>query len=162
MAAEQEFDPEPILRALNDHGVEYVVVGGLAVAAHGVVRATADLDVVVERSWDTPADWPQRLRSSGRRTRPEPHAVDYGGARSARGPEAEHSARGAACPRRGGGRSGFREFGSPEPIRLGDQTVPVANLADVRHMKRAADRPKDRVDLAELDELHGPDEPGVA
>ena len=52
MAAEQEFDPEPILRALNDHGVEYVVVGGLAAAAHGVVRATADLDVVVERSWD--------------------------------------------------------------------------------------------------------------
>jgi hypothetical protein len=52
MTAEQEFDPEPILRALNDQGVEYVVVGGLAAAAHGVVRATAALDLVVERSWD--------------------------------------------------------------------------------------------------------------
>jgi hypothetical protein len=29
-------------------------------------------------------------------------------------------------------------------------------------VKRAADRPKDRVDRAELDELHGPDEPGAA
>ena len=51
MAAEAAFDPEPILRALNGHAVEYVVVGGFAVAAHGVVRATADLDLVVERSW---------------------------------------------------------------------------------------------------------------
>jgi hypothetical protein len=61
-----------------------------------------------------------------------------------------------------GGVPGFRELGSPELIRLGDQTVPVANLADLRHMKRATDRPKDRVDLAELDELHGPDEPDRA
>ncbi len=46
MNDDQAFDPEAILAAFNGHGVEYVVVGGLAVAAHGVVRATADLDVV--------------------------------------------------------------------------------------------------------------------
>jgi hypothetical protein len=35
------------LQSLNDHGVEYLVVGGHAVAYHGNPRATADLDVWV-------------------------------------------------------------------------------------------------------------------
>jgi hypothetical protein len=35
------------LRCLNDHGVEYLVIGGHAVAFHGHPRATADLDVWV-------------------------------------------------------------------------------------------------------------------
>src|SRR4051812_42388109 len=40
------FPPERIVAALNDAGVAYVIVGGLAVAAHGVVRATRDVDLV--------------------------------------------------------------------------------------------------------------------
>jgi hypothetical protein len=37
-----------------------------------------------------------------------------------------------------------------------DAVAPVCSLDHLRAMKRAADRPRDRVDLAELDELHGP------
>jgi hypothetical protein len=37
-----------------------------------------------------------------------------------------------------------------------DAVAPVCSLAHLRAMKRAADRPRDRVDLAELEELHGP------
>ena len=37
---------------LNAEGVKYVVVGGFAVALHGVVRATKDVDVLVEPSLD--------------------------------------------------------------------------------------------------------------
>ncbi len=33
---------------LNDAGVKYVIVGGFAVALHGVVRATKDIDVLIE------------------------------------------------------------------------------------------------------------------
>jgi hypothetical protein len=50
--AEGGFDAVAIFRALNRHSVEYVVVGGFAVAAWGVIRATEDLDLVVEPSWD--------------------------------------------------------------------------------------------------------------
>lgn len=39
MNDEPAFDPDPILAALSDEGVRYVIVGGLAVAAHGVIRA---------------------------------------------------------------------------------------------------------------------------
>jgi hypothetical protein len=37
-----------------------------------------------------------------------------------------------------------------------DAIAPVCSLAHLRAMKRAADRPRDRVDLAELAEVHGP------
>lgn len=35
-----------LLRTLHRHGVEFVVIGGFSLAAHSVVRATKDLDVV--------------------------------------------------------------------------------------------------------------------
>jgi hypothetical protein len=37
-----------------------------------------------------------------------------------------------------------------------DAVAPVCSLAHLRAMKQAADRPRDRVDLLELAELHGP------
>jgi len=39
---------EPVLRALNDAGVRYLVVGGVAVVLYGHLRTTGDLDLVVE------------------------------------------------------------------------------------------------------------------
>jgi hypothetical protein len=45
IAAVRPFRPEPLLSALVEHEVEFIVVGGYAVAAHGVVRATKDVDI---------------------------------------------------------------------------------------------------------------------
>lgn len=39
---------EAIARALNEADVRYLVVGGLAVVAHGHVRLTADVDLVLD------------------------------------------------------------------------------------------------------------------
>jgi hypothetical protein len=39
-----------LLRVLSEHRVEFVVIGGLAVALHGYVRATKDIDIVPEQS----------------------------------------------------------------------------------------------------------------
>ena len=36
-----------LLRSLNEHGVEYFLIGGYALAAHGYQRATIDIDVMV-------------------------------------------------------------------------------------------------------------------
>ena len=38
-------DFEELLDALNRHGVKYVIVGGYALALHGLARFTKDLDV---------------------------------------------------------------------------------------------------------------------
>ena len=46
------YDPIPVrlqrvLQLLNDHRVDYLVVGGYAVGYHGYPRATVDLDIWV-------------------------------------------------------------------------------------------------------------------
>jgi hypothetical protein len=43
-------DLRALLASLNGHAVEFVLIGGVAVAAHGYVRATEDLDVVPDPS----------------------------------------------------------------------------------------------------------------
>lgn len=41
-------DVRTIFRALNDAEVRYLIVGGLAVVAHGHVRFTQDIDLVIQ------------------------------------------------------------------------------------------------------------------
>lgn len=45
----REFDLRSLLEELNASGVRFVVIGGVAVGAHGYVRATEDLDLVPDR-----------------------------------------------------------------------------------------------------------------
>lgn len=45
-------DFSDLLSTFNAHGVEYLVVGAHALAAHGLIRATKDLDVFVRPSAD--------------------------------------------------------------------------------------------------------------
>lgn len=40
---------EEIIRKLNDAGVRYAIVGGMAVNLHGHIRMTADLDIILEQ-----------------------------------------------------------------------------------------------------------------
>lgn len=41
-------DLKTLLRSLNAHGVQYLLIGGYALAAHGYQRATTDIDIMVE------------------------------------------------------------------------------------------------------------------
>jgi len=160
MVAEPSFDPEAILRALNRHAVGYVVVGGFAVAAHGVVRATADLDLVVERTWEnaerlaralaeveatdatgggTPVTREVLVRRADRRFRTafgEVHLLDA----VADAPD-------------------YRALLPPVTILLSGESIPVASLERLRAIKRSAGRVRDRADLAELDHLDGAEPP---
>ncbi|MBI2093600.1 MAG: hypothetical protein HYT88_02625, partial [Candidatus Omnitrophica bacterium] len=43
-----EFDPTDIFAALNAAGIQYMVVGGIAVVLYGVNRMTSDIDLAVE------------------------------------------------------------------------------------------------------------------
>ena len=43
---DQSFSPDRVLQTLARHGVEYLLVGGLAARAHGARRQTADVDCV--------------------------------------------------------------------------------------------------------------------
>jgi hypothetical protein len=40
-------DLKLLLRSLHEHGADYLLIGGYALAAHGYQRATTDIDMVV-------------------------------------------------------------------------------------------------------------------
>ena len=45
-----QLQPLELLRVLREHDVDFLVIGGIAVAAHGYLRATKDVDVIPEPS----------------------------------------------------------------------------------------------------------------
>ncbi len=47
-----DFSPERLVEALHRHGVEYLVVGGVAARAYGASRETKDFDCLVRRARD--------------------------------------------------------------------------------------------------------------
>ncbi len=62
-------DIERILSTLTDHGVEFILVGGVAAIAHGARRLTVDLDCVAKRSYENLDRLTEALRELNARLR---------------------------------------------------------------------------------------------
>jgi hypothetical protein len=157
MRTETRFEPERVVAALNADGVAYVIVGGLAVGAHGVVRATRDLDLVPDGAAANMEALAGCLSELGGE-----HPVEGAltGASLARPVSFKVSTRHGEVQvlNRMAGVPPFADL-QAERILVeidADAVAPICSLAHLRAMKRAAGRPRDHVDLAELDELHGP------
>jgi len=60
---------EAVVRALNEAGVRYLIAGGLAVVAHGYVRFTADVDLILDLAPDNLARALQVFEKLGYRPR---------------------------------------------------------------------------------------------
>ncbi len=69
MAADGGFDPGRILEALERHGVDYVLVGGLGARAHGATRPTSDIDCVPDGARENLDRLAAALRELGARLR---------------------------------------------------------------------------------------------
>jgi hypothetical protein len=153
--AEPIFQPRRIVAALNAGNVAYVIVGGLAVAAHGVVRATRDLDLVPDPSESNLARLAAVLSELGAE-----HPIDD----RLTGDSLARPVSFKLTTRYGDVQVLNRMPSVPPyaPLRdnavlvslAPDATAAICSLADLRAMKRASGRPRDLVDLAELDELH--------
>jgi hypothetical protein len=145
---------ERILRALADHGVDYVLIGGLAVQTHGHVRTTIDADLI-------PAPDPANLRRLAAALR----SLD---ARVLNPGEEDTPVDAKMLPRatiwqfttRDGGIDVMREVPGGRPyaelseralhVQLDDIDVPVVDLDDLIRMKLARGRPTDLADVAAL------------
>ena len=158
MTAEAPFEPERLVEALNAAGVRYVIVGGLAVGTHGVIRATRDLDLVPD-----PADANvERLTGVLTALGGEHPVAESLSAESLGRPISMkvHTTAGEVhVLNRMPHTPSFRDLDRGKlAVEIGDGVVaPVCSLEHLRAMKRASERPRDAVDLAELDALHGPD-----
>lgn len=58
-------DFSDFLKLLNEHEVQYLLIGGYAVNFHGYVRATADMDVWINRSLSNAKKIVNTLRQFG-------------------------------------------------------------------------------------------------
>jgi hypothetical protein len=147
-------DAERILRALAEHGVDYVLIGGLAVQTHGHVRTTNDADLI-------PAPDPANLERLAAALR----SLD---ARVLNPGEEDTAVDAKMLPRattwqfvtRDGGIDVMHDVLGGRPyaelsdralhVRLGDVEVPVVALDDLIRMKLARGRPVDVADVAAL------------
>jgi predicted nucleotidyltransferase len=147
----------PALQALIDHGVPFVVVGGLAVAANGYRRPTKDIDVLIADSTDSKARVVAALASRGGvidRTGDPVASVDWTDDRALIVRVA--GIRVDVLPE-GVGPLSFREArGRARVVEVCGVDVPVIDLATLVAFKRLAGRPQDRDDLAALKRIHGP------
>jgi hypothetical protein len=144
-----------VLADLNAAGVRFVVVGGIAVIGHGVVRATRDVDVVVAPD-DVTAAALTRLIDAWGATRPD------------------GSAETRDLPTRGWPLHLRTRYGLLDLLAEDDPPLdldgllaravtrtidgtpaPLCSLADLVAMKRRAARPQDLDDLAKLEIAHG-------
>lgn len=155
---------EPLFKAMNDAGVRYVVVGGLAVVLHGHARLTVDVDLVVDLDEEQALRAIDTLVGAGLHPRVPVDPRDF----------AVRSVREGWIRDRG--MQVFSMFDPSNPMRvvdlfvdhpipfedlwsrsaeveLRDTTVRVASIPDLIRLKRLAGRPQDRADIEQLEAI---------
>jgi hypothetical protein len=155
-----EMIADPDLRtataALLTANARFVVIGGFAVIAHDYVRATEDIDLLIPLDADNDVALDNALTSlNARWVNGDPFGPGALG-------EREH----ARLQTDAGQIDLLREGAPPLDFEsvstgslqadLGDGQFLVAGLESLVAFKRLAGRPRDRNDLAELEERHGP------
>jgi hypothetical protein len=156
----QRFQPDVILRSLIDHDVRFVLVGGLAAQAHGSPSLTGDLDICY-------------ARDAANLTRLAAVLSELAAVRRGLPADAPRMPPLDARTLRAGGlftltttAGDFDLLATPDPgfdyerlrassvsTTVGGRSVLIASIADLIDMKRAAGRPKDRVELEILGAL---------
>lgn len=160
------FEPGPLIERLIDAGVEFVVIGGFAVIAHGYVRATKDLDIVPAPTGENY----ERLASLLRELDAEQVGVDAHLLPNQPTDPGGLAAGGSFQLITSLGRLDIMQKSDDVPAyqRLLDtaavahfrgRDVRVCSLVELFRMKRRAGRPQDLADLAALEAAHGPVDP---
>lgn len=162
------FDPDRILEILDRHGVDYVLVGGVAARVHGAERVTADIDCVpaadeenLRRLADALVELGARLRVGGmsdEEARQLPLRLDAV-TLAAFGSSTWTTDAGpldllVELRDPSGGRHPYGDLASRAlEVTVGDLIISVASLDDIIASKKYAGRRKDLDALPELQAL---------
>jgi hypothetical protein len=158
--ASRSFEFDRIVATLNDHDVQFVVIGGLAAIAQGSPFPTEDVDITPEASHANLQRLSDALRALDATIRtdavPEGLPFDHDG-ESLEGADVWN----LVTPYgwidisiRPSGTDGFRDLVSNAvDLEVMGASVRVASLADVIRSKQAADRAKDKRVLPALREI---------
>lgn len=151
-------DFETLLEALARTGVRYVLIGGVAMRLHGSSQVTDDLDVLYSRDVDNLEALARALETYHPRLRGAPDDLPFRwDARTLRAGMNFTLMTDIGAVDLLGQAPGAGNFeallAGATHLQVGELDVPVASLEHLISMKRAADRPKDRLHLMELEAL---------
>ena len=155
---------QPLFRALNSSGTRYVVVGGVATVLHGHARLTADVDIILDLERVAATRAVHALSALGLRPRVPVDPEDFADERIRNGWIRDK------------GMQVFSLFKPDDPLlavdvfadhpvdfeglyeraevcEIGAVPIRIASIPDLIHLKRLADRPRDREDVAKLEEI---------
>lgn len=164
MTDEPRYSPRPALQALVEHGVEFVVIGGVAAGLLGSPMVTFDVDICYARDFDNLerlAAALQELHAKLRGVDEEvPFLLDAETLRAGDCFTFVTDAGSLDILGTPAGSNGYTELlPGAVPMDVGGFTVMVAGLDDLIRMKEAAGRPKDLWAVENLealrDELEG-------
>jgi hypothetical protein len=157
---QRAFDPRAILGVLERHGVEYVVIGGLAATLRGSPHVTTDVDITPSRALKNLTRLSAALDELEARIRVEgapggmPFNHDAGslGRMETLNLTTNHGDLDIAFVP--AGTSGFEDLArDATTVALEGVQVRVASLVDIIRSKEAASRPKDYLTLPTLRRL---------
>ena len=145
-------DARAVFAALVREGVEFVVIGSMAMAAHGLVRATHDLDLFVAPDGDNV----ERLKRALRSLFDDPHIDEIDAAELAgEYPAVEyippHGRFSLDLLTRLGETFSWEDLkAGSEPVGIGSLVVRIATPRMLYRMKKDTVRPVDKADASAL------------
>ena len=159
-----------LLQFLGEARVEYVLVGGLAVQLHGFQRSTFDIDLVLAMNDENLTRFVEVARRAGLQP---VNPVPLDALRDAELIEAWHRDKGMLAfalrePHAGGAvvdvivrpEISFDDLSARATIAtLFGLPVRIASIDDLLVMKRAANRPKDLLDIVALEKIRRGEDP---
>ena len=155
---------EEVFRALMDRGIRYAVAGGVALVLHGVVRFTADLDLIIKLTTENLTRFISVMNDLGYEPKPPVKTEELINPDNRKTWEEEK------------GMKVFSFVHPARPMNLIDVfinepvsfdeiekelvvfesrgiRIPVVSKRHLKTMKMAAQRPQDIADIAALDDL---------
>lgn len=157
---------EKIFRALNQHKVRYVVIGGVAVNLHGFARATGDLDIAVSLTDEELNKFIGVVKELGLVPRVPVKLEDLANAKkreewikeknmlvfSVYNPKDPMNQIDVMIQSPVDFETLFR---SRVTMKEGDFEIPVASIDDLITLKQHAGRQRDKIDIEALKEIQG-------
>jgi hypothetical protein len=161
-----------LLQSLADAQVQYVLVGGLAVQLHGFLRATFDIDLVLEMNDENLVRFIAVAKSYGLQPA---IPVPIESLRNADQIDEWHREKGMLAfslrePQTGGGVVDVlvrpdvtfkRLLANAVAGNLFGRRVMIASIEDLLTMKRIANRPKDQLDIVALEKIKRGEDPNA-
>lgn len=155
-----------LLRELVLADVRFIVVGGVAVVMHGYLRATKDLDLVIDLSAPEARKALQVMLDAGLRPTVPVNALDFADPSIRQSwIEEKNMLVFQMCDPKDARRNVDLFVEAPMDfeqmwaravrLRIDDVVVPVAAIRDLIAMKQSAGRPQDLDDIAQLEKLEG-------